>query len=313
MTETAASPPPATRSARTVARPATADERKAALAGLFDRSAPTYERVGVNHFADLGQRLIGHADVLPGDRILDIGCGTGAVLVPAARATGTTGSAVGVDLSAGMVARSRAALREAGLTHAHAVVADAETIDWDAQGGVHPPADGTLDVVCAGISLFFLPHPRQAVSRYRELLGPGGRLAVSWWGRPDPRWDPVFAASAPYGRGGSSHALPEDSPFRSVAALHAMLEEAGYASVETVEEPCVTRFRGPHQWWDWVWSTAGRMFWEGVPAESRERAEAAVNAELDRLRAPDGSLTSTSAVRFTVARAQRSPGSGAMR
>ncbi|MFI8930432.1 class I SAM-dependent methyltransferase [Streptomyces sp. NPDC053474] len=313
MTESAASAPPASRSARTVERPVTDAERKAALAGLFDRSAPTYERVGVNHFADLGQRLVALADVLPGDRLLDIGCGTGAVLVPAARATGTTGSAVGVDLSPGMVARSRAALREAGLRHAHAVVADAETIDWSPQEGVAPPANGSVDVVFAGISLFFLPHPRQAVARYRELLGPGGRLALSWWGRPDPRWDPVFAASAPYGRGGSSHALPEDSPFRSVEALHAMLEETGYATAETVEQSCVTRFRGPHQWWDWVWSTAGRMFWEGVPAESRERAEAAVNAELERLRAPDGSLTTTSAVRFTVARAQRAPGAGAMR
>ncbi|MFI2241705.1 class I SAM-dependent methyltransferase [Streptomyces chrestomyceticus] len=285
----------------------TAQDRKAALAGLFDRSAPTYERVGVDHFTELGRRLVGHAAVLPGDRLLDVGCGTGAVLVPAAEATGSTGSAIGVDLSSGMVERSREALREAGLTHAHAVVADAETIDWDAgEHAVPPPANGSLDAVFAGISLFFFPHPHRAVARYRELLSPGGRLAISWWGRPDPRWDPVFAASAPYGRGGSSHALPEDSPFRSVDALHTLLKEAGYASVETDEQQYVTRFRGVHQWWDWVWSTAGRMFWEGVPASSMERAKAAVDAELDRLRAPDGSLTNTSAVRFTVARTQPS-------
>ncbi|MFH8349866.1 class I SAM-dependent methyltransferase [Streptomyces sp. NPDC018045] len=285
----------------------TAQDRKTALAGLFDRSAPTYERVGVSHFAELGRRLVGHADILPGDRLLDVGCGTGAVLVPAAEATGFTGSAIGVDLSCGMVDRSREALRAAGLTHAHAVVADAETIDWDAgEHAVPPPANGSLDAVFAGISMFFFPHPRQAAARYRELLSPRGRLAISWWGRPDPRWDPVFAASAPYGRGGSSHALPEDSPFRSVEALHAMLEEAGFAAVETVEQQYVTRFRGTHQWWDWVWSTAGRMFWEQVPASSMEHAKAAVDAELDRLRAPDGSLTNTSAVRFTIARTQPS-------
>ncbi|MFI0739101.1 class I SAM-dependent methyltransferase [Streptomyces sp. NPDC021100] len=277
------------------------DEHKEELARLFDRSAPTYERTGVSHFADLGRRLVEHAGLREGERVLDVGCGTGAVLVPAARAVGPRGSVTGVDLSPGMVERTRAAIAEEGLGHARAFVADAETVDGLPGGGI---ADGSLDAVLAGISMFFFPHPRAAAARYRRLLGADGRLALSWWGEQDARWAPVFAASAPYG-GASSHRLPPDSPFRSVEDLHTMLAEEGFGSVDTVERPCVTRFHGIRQWWQWVWSTAGRQFWESVPQERMHEAIADVEAELSRLRAPDGSLTSRNIVRFTVARAVR--------
>jgi SAM-dependent methyltransferase len=273
-------------------------ERKAALALLFDRSAPDYERVGVEHFNDLGRRLVGHAKVTAGQRVLDVGCGTGAVLVPAARAAGPDGEVIGVDLSAGMVARAQEEAARQGLRQARAVVGDAETVALD---GI-PTAPGSFDTVFAGICLFFFPRPEVAAARYRELLKPGGQFAVSWWGRPDPRWDPVFAASAPYGRGPSSHTLPEESPFRSVDAFHAMLGEAGFAEAETVEEDCVTHFVDAEQWWRWVWSTAGRQFWETVPDDKREEAVGAVYAVLDTLKAADESLTSTSKVRFTVAK-----------
>ncbi|MFE7317947.1 class I SAM-dependent methyltransferase [Streptomyces sp. NPDC057555] len=276
------------------------DEHKEALARLFDRSAPTYEKVGVSHFDALGRQLVEEARVREGERVLDVGCGTGAVLVPAARAVGPSGSVTGIDLSAGMVERSRAAIAEEGLGNARALVADAETAHW--QPG--PPVDGTFDAVLAGISMFFFPHPRAAAARYRRLLADGGRFAISWWGRQDERWNPVFAASAPYG-GASSHRLPPDSPFRSVEDLHAMLSEEGFSSVDTVERACVTRFRGPHQWWQWVWSTAGRQFWESVPEDAMADAVKAVEAELAELRAPDGSLTSRNIVRFTVAEVAR--------
>ncbi|MFJ9211736.1 class I SAM-dependent methyltransferase [Streptomyces sp. NPDC102264] len=274
-------------------------DRKAALALLFDRSAPTYERVGAEHFNDLGRRLVDHAKVTTGQRVLDAGCGTGAVLVPAARAVGPEGEVIGVDLSGGMVARAREEAARQGLLHqVRAVVGDAETV---ALADVRT-APGSFDTVLAGICLFFFPHPQAAAARYRELLKPGGRFGVSWWGRPDPLWDPVYAASAPYGRGPSSHTLPATSPFRSVDALHAMLDEAGFDEAETAEEDCVTHFAHAEQWWRWVWSTAGRQFWESVPDDERDKAVAAVNAELDTLKAPDGSLTMTSKVRFTLAK-----------
>lgn len=271
---------------------------KKALAGLFDRSAPHYERVGVDHFADLGRRLVAATGLTAGERVLDVGCGTGAVLVPTAEAVGAGGRVTGLDLSAGMVARCQEEIDRRGFTWARAVHGDAELVSAQETG----LADGSLDAVVAGICLFFFPHPGQAVARYRELLRPGGRLGVSWWGPGDPAWAPVFSASAPYGRQTSWHAVGSDTPFGSVDAFHTLLADAGYTGVETSEEKCVTYFADAGQWWEWVWSTAGRSFWESVPPESRPAAEAAVEAELDRLAAPDGSLTSTSTVRFTVAR-----------
>jgi predicted dehydrogenase/trans-aconitate methyltransferase len=273
-------------------------ERKRKLAETFDLCAETYERVGVEHFGPMGQRLVEHAAPPVGGQVLDVGCGTGACLVPAARAVGRTGGVVGIDTSPGMVERSREVAEAAGLPGVHVQVADAELVDLD----VGIPLDGSFDTVLCGMSLFFVPSPRTAIARFAELLKPTGTLAVSWWGRTDPRWEAVLRASAPYGTEVSVHVLDEDSPFRSVDALHDALRHNGFVDVSTVSEESTTVFDDAEHWWRWLYSTAGRVFWDSIPAADLPVAKAAVEAELRRLRADGQPLTWRSEVRYTVAR-----------
>ncbi len=59
-------------------------DTKAWLAGVFDRAAPTYDKVAGAYHDHFGERLVELAGVRPGDAVLDVACGRGAVLVPAA-------------------------------------------------------------------------------------------------------------------------------------------------------------------------------------------------------------------------------------
>ena len=68
------------------------------LAGLFGRAAATYDTV-IPLFARFGHRLVALADLQPGERVLDVAAGRGALLFPAAEAGGPTGSVVAVDLA----------------------------------------------------------------------------------------------------------------------------------------------------------------------------------------------------------------------
>ena len=68
---------------------------KAWLAGVFDRAAPTYDRVGDAYHDYFGERLVDRAGVAEGDAVLDVACGRGAALLPAAKRVGAGGRAAG--------------------------------------------------------------------------------------------------------------------------------------------------------------------------------------------------------------------------
>jgi O-methyltransferase/aklanonic acid methyltransferase len=61
------------------------DQDKARLSGIFDRASATYGQVGPGYFAHFGERLVERAGLAPGMRVLDVACGRGAVLFPAAQ------------------------------------------------------------------------------------------------------------------------------------------------------------------------------------------------------------------------------------
>ena len=58
------------------------------LAGVFDRAAPSYDRIGDAYHDHFGARLAETAGIHPGARVLDVACGRGAVLLPAAARAG---------------------------------------------------------------------------------------------------------------------------------------------------------------------------------------------------------------------------------
>ena len=100
------------------------DDHKAWLAGVFDRAAPTYDRIGEAYHAYFAERLIDLTAPARDAHLLDIACGRGAVLVAAA-AQGV-GRLAGIDVSPTMIELARADLRTAGVTEVDLRVMDAE-------------------------------------------------------------------------------------------------------------------------------------------------------------------------------------------
>ena len=98
-----------------------------------------------------------------GDRVLDVGCGRGAALFPAAEAVGVTGSVAGIDLVAAMVAATAADITRRGVANASVRVGDAESPEFP---------DRSFDAVLAGFVLFFLPDLAAALRACARLLRP---------------------------------------------------------------------------------------------------------------------------------------------
>jgi SAM-dependent methyltransferase len=105
--------------------------------------------------------------IADGDRVLDIGCGTGDMTRLAAVRAGR-GRATGVDLSSAMVARATAIAAAEG-------IANVDFVEGDVQ--VHPFAAGGYDVAVSHFGIMFFDDPGAAFANVARALRPGGRLA----------------------------------------------------------------------------------------------------------------------------------------
>lgn len=264
------------------------DETKQWLAGVFDRAAPTYDHVGPSYHEHFGRSLVELAEIAPGARVLDVACGRGAVLVPAASHVGVSGHVVGVDISEEMIRLARQALDKAELTNGETRVMDAESLAFP---------DGSFDAVLCGFGIFFFPDPERAASEFVRVLRPNGTVGVSAWAEEDPRWawERDLMEKVRLARRAVVRA------FDSEEALKRLLDGAGFAAVRIVEEQLDVSFVDEEQWWSWKWSFSHRGLLEQMEAADLILFKEEAFARMTPLRDSQGYPMRLKA-RFAVAR-----------
>ena len=273
----------------------TPEQVKQNVAGVFDRAAATYDQTGPDYFTTFGRIVVAAAALQPGERVLDIGSGRGAVLLPAAAAVGPDGRVDGVDLAPGMVSLLSADIARLGVSNASVVLGDAET----------PPVTGTYDVVVSGLVLFFLPDPAAALRGYRRLLRADGRLAFSSFSRDDDRWGPVYrliGAFVPPDESPLPRPADADGPFASDLNVTELVTAAGFVDVGNSHHPHVTSLASKEDWWTWAWSHGMRGRLERIPPEQLDDTKDAIYQAIDDIAEPDGSVTVRMSIRVTTAR-----------
>lgn len=266
---------------------------KRGIEGVFDRGAETYDQIGVDFFTPAARDLVARADLQPGERVLDLGTGRGAVLFAAADAVGPDGRAVGIDLSGRMVELTAADAAARGLQHVTVVQGDAERPRF---------ADGSFDAILIGLAIFMLPDAAGALPRYRDLVGAEGRLCFTTFGTQDPNFDAAMKAFGEFVPGDPPPRGDRQGPLGSRAGIAELLAAAGFATTAIDEVSYESRFADADHWVSWVWSHGGRFTLERIPAETLDEATAAAKAAFEAARSPVGDYVIRTEIRFTVAR-----------
>jgi SAM-dependent methyltransferase len=244
------------------------------------------------------------AAIEPGDRVLDVGCGTGRTTLDAARLA-SAGHALGVDLSARMLAVARARARAAGVTNAVFLQADAQ---------IHPFEPDAVDVAISRSAAMFFADPVAALGNVARALHPGGRLVLLTW-QPFERneWISAIASSLAAGREVPLPPPGRPGPFglSDPDRIAAVLPAAGFADVrlESLQLPV---HLGPDAATaeEFLLGQAGWML-EGLDATGRERALGALRDSLAAHESADGVTYGSASWLVTARRGRVSSAPGA--
>jgi ubiquinone/menaquinone biosynthesis C-methylase UbiE len=191
----------------------------------YDGVAETYDRVRAPIHEGPARDLVEAVGIRPGDRVLDVGTGTGVAAAASGEAAGPDGLVVGVDPSIEMLRLARGR----GVR-----VAAAEAIDL-------PFPDASFDAVTGAFVIFFFRNYETALFDMLRVLRPAGRLGVTTWGPGEDEFRRAWREMAErYAgrevlRGALAKAAPWEEQFSERGRLATALREAGLRDV-TVDQ-----------------------------------------------------------------------------
>jgi SAM-dependent methyltransferase len=173
--------------------------------------------------------LIDRAGIRAGEKVLDVGCGSGSTTFAFARAVGPGGHVMGIDISAPMLARAREVTPERAPVEF--VLADAT---------VHSFAPENFDLLASRFGVMFFADPASSFANMRRAMRRSGRLAFACW--REPRQNPFFMVplQAVYRHVPKMPQVGPEDPgpfsFASEERVHRVLSSAGFSGVAM--EPC---------------------------------------------------------------------------
>jgi len=205
-----------------------------------------YERYFVPAIgAPLANDLIEIAALRPGERVLDVACGTGIVARLASQHVGAAGTVGGLDINPGMLAAARlSTLPEMA-------------IDWyEASTEAIPLADASFDAVLCQMGLQFVSDKQAAMSEMRRVLAPGGRLILNVPG-PTPQLFVIMEEALVRLIGAEAAGfVSRVFSLHDTKELQNLFNGAGFRNVAVREDTKSLRLPAPEEFiWQYVHST----------------------------------------------------------
>src|SRR6266404_5878341 len=148
-----------------------ADTFKYEDASSYDSVTEEFDRFTTLLAAPFAIRMITLAELKQGQRVLDVGAGTGVVAFRAAEAVGAAGRIVGIDLCTGMLTRARDKAVQGGFS----ARVDFRRMDAEALALQEQSFDSVLSL----FALLHFPHPLQALQEMFRVLKPEGTLVIA--------------------------------------------------------------------------------------------------------------------------------------
>ncbi len=240
-------------------------------ATTYNAAADHYEKPALAFWNRYGRRTIERLALSQGAVVLDVGCGAGASVLPAAEAVGSSGRVQGVDLAENLLALARAKAEQRGLRNVEFHCGDMREL---ARFG------SDFDAVVSVFSIFFVPDIPHVIRDLWQRVRPGGKLAITTWG--PQMFEPVNSiwwSSVEQERPDLVAAFNPWERVNSVETLRRALMEAGVTESEVMMEAGAQAFESHEDIWSVVLGSGYRWTLEQMEPQSARRVREAFAAE----------------------------------
>ncbi|MGF1569762.1 MAG: class I SAM-dependent methyltransferase [Nodosilinea sp.] len=213
----------------------------AKIATVFNAASDHFDAPALSFWHRFGQSTVDRLSLRPGDRVLDVCCGTGASAIPAATAVGSSGQVLGIDVAESLLQLARHKARQQELKNVEFRWGDFENLGL---------ADESFDAIVCVFGIFFVPDMLAATRELWRMVRPGGKLAITSWGKQvfEPAnqvfWQAVGAERPDL--------VKKFTPWEKIdhpAALKALLEAGGVTQVKVFVEAGTHALASPEDWW----------------------------------------------------------------
>ena len=193
-----------------------------------------------------GRSAMDRLVVQPGERVLDIGCGTGPTTTELTRRVGPGGTVLGVDIATSLVAAARVRAEREGAENAEFVVGDAQSEEL---------GDAVFDAAFSQFGVMFFSDPPAAFANLRRAIRDGGRIAFTCWqdiAANEWMFVPGAAMVAVTGELPPLPMLGEPGPFSLADAgrIEELLAGAEFRSIDVMQHAeDVVVDADPSTWW----------------------------------------------------------------
>lgn len=213
----------------------------------FASSAPeNYERYFVPAIGEpVAMDMMEVAGLRSGERVLDVGCGTGIVARLAAERVAPDGAVIGVDVNPGMLAVARS------------VDAPETPIEYhEASAEAMPFPDESFDVALCQMSLQFMPNRRAALAEMRRVLVPDGRVVINVPGPASPFFEALADAMGRHISPRAAGFVQQVFSLNDLGELRELFGAAGFRAVRVEAQTKELTLPPPRDFlWQYVSST----------------------------------------------------------
>ena len=237
------------------------------------------DREALRFSAFCADRFLTHLQVAPGDKILDVYTGTGALALAAAQAVGPAGRVTAIDTAENLLARLGTKISKFGIANIDVHSMDAAHLDFRRDYFQH---------TACSLGLFWLSDPSAAMREWARVTRAGGSVSLAVFAPQafQPQLGLLLQRIAQV-TGSLNTSVSWEQLCRRETLL-AFLQDAGLVDIAVQEEQLGYHLRDAQEWWEVVWHSALRLLVEQVPAVQRDRLRTEHLAEVATLATADG-------------------------
>jgi SAM-dependent methyltransferase len=191
-------------------------------------------------FAGLTKVAMDLAAPRPGERVLDIGCGSGTTVLELGGRVGPSGHVLGADIAKLSVERARERIGASAIHHVEVVLSDVST---------HAFPPGSFDLAFSRFGVMFFTDPTATFANIRRALQPSGRMTLAVFRTPQENpWGTAPVAAVRHLLPPLPSPGPEDPgqfSWADQARVHRILEGAGFRDISLTPHDPAMRLAGP--------------------------------------------------------------------